>query len=35
MVKVVSKSCHFVSGLAQEDQELVEAKVVKLVETLQ
>jgi hypothetical protein len=36
MVKeAVSKACHFVPGLAQEEQELVEAQVVKLVETLQ
>jgi hypothetical protein len=36
MVKeVVSKSCHFVLGLVQEEQELVEDQVVKLAETLQ
>jgi len=33
--EVVSKSCHSMLGLAQEEKELVEAQVVKLVETLQ
>jgi chromosome segregation ATPase len=36
MVKeVVSKACHSVPGLAQEEQESVEAQVVKLAETIQ
>jgi hypothetical protein len=36
MVKeVVSKACHYVPGLAQEEQESVEAQVVKLTEILQ
>jgi uncharacterized protein (UPF0305 family) len=36
MVKeVVNKSCRFVPGLAQEEQESVEAQVVKLAETIQ
>jgi hypothetical protein len=36
MVKeVVSKSCHSVPGLVQEEKESFEAQVVKLVETLE
>lgn len=36
MVKEVeSKACHSVPGLAQEEQESVEAQLVKLVETMQ
>jgi hypothetical protein len=31
----VSKSCHSVPGLAQEEKDLVEAQVMNLVETLQ
>jgi hypothetical protein len=31
----VSKSCHSMSGLAQEEQESVEAQVEKIVETIQ
>jgi hypothetical protein len=33
--EVVSKSCHSVPGLAQEEQESIEAQVVKLAETIQ
>jgi len=33
--EVVSKELHSVSGLAHEEQELVEIKVVKLVEAIQ
>jgi len=36
MVKeAVSKACHSVPGLAQEEQDPVEVQIVKLVETLQ
>jgi folate-dependent phosphoribosylglycinamide formyltransferase PurN len=33
--EVVSKACHYVSSLAQEEHESVEAQVVKIVETIQ
>jgi DNA-binding transcriptional MerR regulator len=33
--EVVSKACHPLSGLAQEEQESVEAQVKKLAETIQ
>jgi TolA-binding protein len=33
--EAVSKVCHFVLGLVQEEQEPVEAQVAKLAETLQ